>query len=191
MKNELIKLKKVMTSKDIATITCKEHYNIMRDIRDEISKLESKGVFTEFIFEFVDNTNVEGAVSNAHYILSPRGILQLCARYDALVRYKLIERIFDQENLIECNNIKSLPESSITMFVRDKLEDSKDNNISSVELYKYYIIYCTIYKLIPVSEGVFLRGVRQLLPKDQYSKNCRIDGKRYRGYKNLNLVDKM
>ena len=192
MKNELINVGKTMTSRDIAKITCKEHFHVMRDIRDEISKLESKGVSIESKFGFIDNTNVEGITSNAHYVLSPKGILQICSRYDAVVRSKLIDKVFEQEKLLNDHNIKSLPESSITMFVNDKVEDSViSNNISSVALYKHYITYCVINKLIPTSEGVFLREIRKSLPKDRYSKNCRIDGKRYRGYKNINIIDKM
>ena len=34
-----------MTSLEVAEITGKEHKSVLRDIRDEIEKLETKGIF--------------------------------------------------------------------------------------------------------------------------------------------------
>ena len=39
-----------MTSIEVAEITSKRHADVIRDIRDEIEKLTSQGVFTERIF---------------------------------------------------------------------------------------------------------------------------------------------
>ena len=81
-----------MTSLEVAEITGKEHKSILRDIRDEIEKLESQRIFTEHIFvpsEYQDRTGRTLPM----YILTREGVLQLAARYDAVVRCKLIEKV--------------------------------------------------------------------------------------------------
>ena len=81
-----------MTSLEVAEITGKEHKSILRDIRDEIEKLESQRIFTEHIFvpsEYQDRTGRTLPM----YILTREGVLQLAARYDAVVRFKLIEKV--------------------------------------------------------------------------------------------------
>ena len=81
-----------MTSLEVAEITGKEHKSIQRDIRDEIEKLESQRIFTEHIFvpsEYQDRTGRTLPM----YILTREGVLQLAARYDAVVRFKLIEKV--------------------------------------------------------------------------------------------------
>ena len=81
-----------MTSLEVAEITGKEHKSILRDIRDEIEKLESQRIFTEHIFvpsEYQDRTGRTLPM----YILTREGVLQVAARYDAVVRFKLIEKV--------------------------------------------------------------------------------------------------
>ena len=55
-----IENKNTMTSREVAEITGKEHKNILVDIRDEIEKLENKGIRAELIFqlgEYLDKNN--------------------------------------------------------------------------------------------------------------------------------------
>ena len=81
-----------MTSLEVTEITGKEHKSVLRDIRDEIEKLESQRIFTEHIFvpsEYQDRTGRTLPM----YILTREGVLQLAARYDAVVRFKLIEKV--------------------------------------------------------------------------------------------------
>ena len=81
-----------MTSLEVAEITGKEHKSVLRDIRDEIEKLTSQGIFTEHIFvpsEYQDRTGRTLPM----YVLTREGVLQLAARYDAVVRFKLIEKV--------------------------------------------------------------------------------------------------
>ena len=50
----------IMTSLEIAELTGKEHNKILRDIRDEIEKLEKQGIRAETIFglgEYLDKNN--------------------------------------------------------------------------------------------------------------------------------------
>lgn len=81
----------IMTSLEIAELTGKEHNKILRDIRDEIEKLKKQGIRAETIFglgEYLDKNNQKRPMYN----LTKEGVLQLAARYDAVVRFKLIEK---------------------------------------------------------------------------------------------------
>lgn len=81
-----------MTSLEVAEVTGKRHADIMRDIRDEIEKIESQGFFTERIFALSEYQDRTGRTLPM-YVLTRDGVLQLAARYDAVVRFKLIEKV--------------------------------------------------------------------------------------------------
>ena len=83
-----------MTSLEISEITGKEHYNILRDIKDEISKLGTERA--ELIFELSEYKDTTGR-KFPMYIANVQGILQLGARYSADVRYRLIEKVTKKE----------------------------------------------------------------------------------------------
>jgi Rha family phage regulatory protein len=85
-----------MTSMEIAEITGKRHADIMRDIRDEIEKLEAGGIFGERKFALSSYTTDQNKIMPC-YQLSQEGVLQLAARYDAVVRAKLIEKVTRQD----------------------------------------------------------------------------------------------
>ena len=102
-----IENKNTMTSREVAEITGKEHKNILVDIRDEIKKLENKGIRAELIFqlgEYLDKNNQK----RPQYNLTKEGVLQLAARYDAVVRFRLIEKVtrpkeYSQKELLLMN----------------------------------------------------------------------------------------
>ena len=50
MKELAVLKESTMTSREIAEITGKRHADVLRDIKDEIEKLENKGLDTERIF---------------------------------------------------------------------------------------------------------------------------------------------
>ena len=81
-----------MTSLEVAEVTGKRHADIMRDIRDEIEKIESQGFSTERIFALSEYQDRTGRTLPM-YVLTREGVLQLAARYDAVVRFKLIEKV--------------------------------------------------------------------------------------------------
>ena len=81
-----------MTSLEVAEVTGKQHSHIMRDIRDEIEKLESQRISTESIFGLSEYQDWTGRTLPM-YVLTREGVLQLAARYDAVVRFKLIEKV--------------------------------------------------------------------------------------------------
>ena len=79
---------KTMTSLEVAEITGKKHRNILSDIRDEISKLgEERG---RLIFQQSYYTNLQNK-QQPMFKLNLDGIMQLGARYNAEIRYKLIQ----------------------------------------------------------------------------------------------------
>ncbi|MGL5963971.1 MAG: Rha family transcriptional regulator [Fusobacteriaceae bacterium] len=82
-----------MTSLQVAEVTGKQHSDVMRDIRDESDKLGSE--ISESIF---DLSEYQGARRMEKcYNLSRDGAMQLGARYDAVTRYKMIQRINELE----------------------------------------------------------------------------------------------
>ena len=81
-----------MTSLEVAEITGKEHKSVLRDIRDEIEKLELQRISTESIFGLSEYQDKTGRTLPM-YVLTREGVLQLAARYDAVVRFKLIEKV--------------------------------------------------------------------------------------------------
>ena len=93
---QLLETKGTMTSLEISEITGKEHYNILRDIRDEIDKLGTER--GQLIFEesyYINEQNKKQPM----YVANVQGILQLGARYSADVRYKLIEKVTKKETV--------------------------------------------------------------------------------------------
>ena len=93
---QLLETKGTMTSLEIAEITGKEHYNVLRDIKDEISKLGTERA--ELIFELSEYKDTTGR-KLPMYVANVQGILQLGARYSADVRYKLIEKVTKKETV--------------------------------------------------------------------------------------------
>ena len=87
--NEIISIDQPITSMQIAEVTGKRHDHILRDIKDEIEKLENAGVPTHPKFGVRARMGITGEIP--YYELSKEGVLQLAARYDAVIRAKLIE----------------------------------------------------------------------------------------------------
>lgn len=84
-----------MTSMQIAEVTGKQHQHIMRDIRDEIEKLEAGGIDGASKFGLSSYTTEQNKEMPC-FILTKEGVLQLAARYDAVVRAKLIKMVLNK-----------------------------------------------------------------------------------------------
>jgi Rha family phage regulatory protein len=84
-----------LTSLEIAEITGKEHKNVMRDIEDEIDKLGEE--ISQLIFEQSSYTSERGREYKC-YNLTRDGVLQLGARYDAKIRFTIIQKMNKLEN---------------------------------------------------------------------------------------------
>ena len=90
--NELMTMEnvKTMTSIEVAELTNKRHDNIIRDIKDEISKLgQDRGQLIFEEIEYLDNRNRKQPMYN----ITLDGVLQLGARYDAVIRFNLIQKV--------------------------------------------------------------------------------------------------
>ncbi len=83
--SEIIK-KETITSLEIAEVTGKQHFNVMRDIRSILEQ----GV-NEINFELVEYKDKKGE-ARPMYQLTKKGCLILASGYDALLREKIINR---------------------------------------------------------------------------------------------------
>lgn len=92
---QLLETKRTMTSREISEITGKAHDKILRDIRDEISKIGIERGQTIFGESYYIN---EQNKKQPMFVANIQGILQLGARYSADVRYKLIEKVTKKES---------------------------------------------------------------------------------------------
>ena len=71
-------------------VICSINKNILRDIRDEIKQIgDEKGENNFVLIYYKDKSNR----SQPMYNITKIGALQLAARYDAVVRYNLIQRV--------------------------------------------------------------------------------------------------
>lgn len=119
--NQLITSNIEMTSLEIAEVTGKEHYNIMRDIRKEITSLGS--AMGQLIFEESTYINIQNKEQPC-YKLNKKGAMQLALKYDAKTRFKVIERI---EELEGGNQPKPLTEKEqLRASLRLSLETSEE-----------------------------------------------------------------
>lgn len=83
-----------MSSLQIAEITGKQHYNIMRDIRELLKQGVSK-----FNFELAKYSDKQGKPRQC-YNLTKKGCLILASGYDALLREKIIDRLEELESAV-------------------------------------------------------------------------------------------
>lgn len=86
MKTEVVLSKDKMSSLEVAELTGKAHFNVMRDIR---SLLEQK--VNRINFEAVEYTDKKGE-KRPCYNLTKKGCLILASGYDAKLREKIIDR---------------------------------------------------------------------------------------------------
>lgn len=96
--NEIIK-KETMTSLEIAEVTGKQHFNVMRDIRSILEQ----GV-NEINFELVEYKDKKGE-ARPMYQLTKKGCLILASGYDALLREKIINRWEELEKQVRKSEI--------------------------------------------------------------------------------------
>ncbi len=86
-----------LTSLQIADITEKKHFVIIRDIKDEIEKLMylTNGIFDsegKELFEEIKYKDESGR-ENFYYKMGVEGIYQILSRYSAVVRRIMIQRV--------------------------------------------------------------------------------------------------
>lgn len=127
---ELMKNGIEMTSRELAELTGKEHSHVMRDIRDEMEKLENEGERAESIFglsSYINSQNKE----QPQFVFGKEGAMQIAMRYSALIRRKVIIRLEELEKktslAIPQNYIEALKQLIISEEAR--IEAEKKNAI--------------------------------------------------------------
>lgn len=181
--NELISINKPITSMQIAEITGKQHAHIMRDIRDEAEKLEIGGISYESKFGLVEYTDAKGE-KRPCYQLSKEGVLQLAARYDAVIRAKLIELAMRQDK-------PRLPQSfAEALRLAADLEEQRQKLLPKAQGYDYLMNASgtvtigeaakiidikgigpnKFFKLLVAEEIIFKRG-NSYLPYSEYKEH--------------------
>lgn len=86
---DLMKKDLVMTSREVAEITGKNHADVMRDIRSEIESIEKEGLEGQRIFgesSYKNSQNKEQPM----FVMGREGAMQIATRYSAGIRRKLI-----------------------------------------------------------------------------------------------------
>jgi Rha family phage regulatory protein len=84
-----------MTSKELAEITGKRHDHVIRDIKVEIEKLQRDGIGAP-IFGETSYSDAQGKKQPC-YEFGKKGAMQLALKYDAVTRYKVIDKLEELE----------------------------------------------------------------------------------------------
>lgn len=135
MKNEIVKkeIHEIVTSLEIAEIIGKEHKTILRDIRNEIKQLGDEKAENNFVLGYYKDKNNQ---DRPMYNITKIGALQLAARYDAVVRYNLIERVMElsKNEINSTGNIIDDPKKIRLQKALDDLEYTR--NVLKIKKYK-------------------------------------------------------
>lgn len=97
---DLTKKDLVMTSRELAELTNKEHKNVIRDIRVEKEKLEMEGISNELIFEMREYKDSTGRTL-PQYIINEKGIKLLVRKYRNLKDTKLQEFLVKHSIIVD------------------------------------------------------------------------------------------
>jgi len=126
--NDLMKLDIQMTSLELAELTGKRHADLMRDIRVEIDALG--GEFNQRIFALVDYVDAKGE-KRPCYSFGKKGAMQLALKYDAVTRYKVIEKLesLEKANIPTGSNLLAL-----AVIEAQKMLSQKDEVITELTI---------------------------------------------------------
>ena len=108
-----------VTSLEIAEWTGKRHDNVMRDIRIENENL---AIINELIFELVEYVDSKGE-KRPCYEMSRKGVMQLALKYDAVTRYKVIEKLEELENKSQFKDLS--PQTQLLMQISQSIAMSE------------------------------------------------------------------
>lgn len=162
-----------MTTLDLELIVSKRHADIMKDVRKEIDSLGelAEGVFS--LGSYYDKNNQ----SRPCYNFGKKGAMQLAVKYDAITRYKVIERI----EQLERGLVNSVPQSFSDALMLAA------NQAKQIELQQEIIIEQTpkaeFYDMVAKSdEWMTLKQVSDVLNIPEYGRNNLCKRLRDEGY---------
>ncbi len=118
-----------MTSRELATLTEKQHKNILRDIRLETDVLGIK--IAETIFELGEYRD-ENNQLRVQYVLTEDGIMQLALKYNAKMRYTIIQQVKKLKQALQMQ----LPQSRLE-WIRFALKQEEEIQMKNQMLLEY------------------------------------------------------
>lgn len=173
---DLTKKDLVMTSRELAELTNKEHKNVIRDIRKEKEKLEMEGISTELIFELSEYQDSTGRTLPM-FLLSKDGVMMLAMKYDTITRYKITQKLNELENKTKLPG--TYKEALLALVAAEEIKEQQQLLITEqteyIELAKPKVeVYDTIIKtdgnysfkyvagLLGISKSEFVRKLKWL-----------------------------
>lgn len=113
-----------MTSLEIAEVTGRSHKNVLRDIRN----LLEQGI-NQLNFELIEYKDAKGETRPMYY-LTPKGCLILASGYNAVLREKIIDRLFE----LEAKERQYKPFSAYPMLTTERKKAEELMNNTSMEV---------------------------------------------------------
>ena len=113
-----------MTSLEIAEVTGRSHKNVLRDIRN----LLEHGI-NQLNFELIEYKDAKGETRPMYY-LTPKGCLILASGYNAVLREKIIDRLFE----LEAKERQHKPLSAYPMLTTERKKAEELMNNTSMEV---------------------------------------------------------
>lgn len=113
-----------MTSLEIAEVTERSHKNVLRDIRN----LLEQGI-NQLNFELIEYKDAKGETRPMYY-LTPKGCLILVSGYNAVLREKIIDRLFE----LEAKERQYKPLSAYPMLTTERKKAEELMNNTSMEV---------------------------------------------------------
>ena len=113
-----------MTSLEIAEVTGRSHKNVLRDIRN----LLEQGI-NQLNFELIEYKDAKGETRPMYY-LTPKGCLILAIGYNAVLREKIIDRLFE----LEAKERQYKPLSAYPMLTTERKKAEELMNNTSMEV---------------------------------------------------------
>ena len=126
---ETINAREYITSKEIADITGKLHYNVVRDINKLLQQLEYKD---ELNFEAVEYIDAKGE-KRPMYNLSKKGSLCLASGYNAKLRMAIINRWEELERANSMENFNVPKSFREALLLAAKQQEVIENQQKQIE----------------------------------------------------------
>lgn len=129
---ETINAKEVISSREIAELTCKRHADVMRDIKNILQQLDSQSKRNFALSEYTDNTGRTLPM----FLLNKKGSLCLASGYSANLRMCIINRWEELERANSMGNFnvpKSFREALLLAAEQQEVIENQQKQIEEKE----------------------------------------------------------